>query len=148
MKTTKFMMVLCALSLSATMAFSQTKATDSQLKQNTTPITGALGTINQLEPVSYQYNTRQYGNLKLPAGIQYGFNTANMQSVLPGVVKTESVLYPAGKNQMRSVDITKVDMQSLIPVLLGAIKEQQLQIDALKAEVQTLKGTSRTTAAR
>jgi hypothetical protein len=148
MKTTNFMMMLFALSSFTTIAFAQNKVTDSQLKQNTTPITGALSAVNQLEPVSYQYNTKQYGNLKLPAGTQYGFNTANVQSVLPGVVKTESILYPAGKNQMRSVDVTKVDMQSLIPVLLGAIKEQQLQIDALKAEVQSLKSVGRTTAAK
>jgi len=141
------MMVLFALSSFTTVAFSQTKVTDTQLKKNTTPITGALSAVNQIEPVTYQYDTRQFNNLKLPAGTQYGFNTTNLQQVLPGVVKTESILYPAGKNQQRSVDVAKVDMQSLVPVLLGAIKEQQQQIDALRAELQTLKGRSNSTAA-
>jgi hypothetical protein len=147
MKTTKFMMMLLALSTFTSMAFSQTKVTDSQLKKNTTPLSGALSAINQIEPVTYQYDTKQFNNLRLPAGTQYGFNTANIAQVLPGVVKTESILYPAGKNQQRSIDVAKVDMQSLIPVLLGAIKEQQQQIDALRAELQTLKGSSRSTAA-
>jgi hypothetical protein len=38
-------------------------------------------------------------------------------------------------------------MQSLVPVLLGAIKEQQAQIDALKAEVQALRKSGNTTSA-
>ena len=141
------MMVLFALSSFTTVAFSQIKVTDNQLKKNTTPIIGALSAVNQIEPVTYQYDTRQFNNLKLPTGTQYGFDAASLQQVLPGVVKTESILYPAGKNQQRSVDVAKVDMQSLVPVLLGAIKEQQQQIDALRAELQTLKGRSNSTAA-
>lgn len=147
MKSSSIITMLIALSSFTTMAFGQTKVTDSQLKKNTMPITGALSAINQIEPVTYQYDTKQFNNLKLPAGMQYGFNAANVQSVLPGLVKTESVLYPAGKNQQRSVDVAKVDVQSLIPVLLGAIKEQQQQLDALKAEVQSLKGNNRSTVA-
>ena len=141
------MMVLLALSTFTTMAFSQTKVTDNQLKKNTMPISGALSAINQIEPVTYQYDTKQFNNLKLPAGTQYGFNIDNMARVLPGIIKTESILYPAGKNQQRSVDVARVDMQSLVPVLLGAIKEQQQQIDALRAELQTLKGSKNSTAA-
>jgi hypothetical protein len=148
MKTTKFMMMLFALSSFTTMAFAQSKTvTDSELKKNTTPITGALGYINQMQPVTYQYNTQQFKNLKLPAGTQYGFNANDVQRVLPGIVKTESVLYPVGKNQYRSADITKVDVQSLVPVLLGAIKEQQQQIDDLKAEVKALRQNAPSTAA-
>lgn len=147
MKTSNIITVLIALSSFTTMTFAQTKVTDSQLTKNTMPITGALTAVNKIEPVTYQYDNKQFNNLKLPTGTQYGFNTANVQSVLPGLVKTESILYPAGKNQQRSVDVARVDMQSLIPVLLGAIKEQQQQIDALKAEVQSLKGNNRSTAA-
>jgi len=60
-------------------------------------------------------------------------------------------MYPAGKNQYRSVDVAKVDMQSLVPVLLGAIQEQQQQIEMLKAEVRSLKqnrGTNTSAALR
>jgi hypothetical protein len=148
MKTSKFMMVLFALSSFTTIAFAQTKnIADSELKKNTAPITGALGYINQMQPVTYQYDTQQYKNLKLPVGTQYGFNANDVERVLPGLVKKESVLYPAGKNQYRSADITKVDIQSLVPVLLGAIKEQQQQIEDLKAEVKSLKQNTPSTAA-
>lgn len=140
-------MLVAAFCAFTTIASAQTKkVADSELKTNVTPITSALNTVNQLNPVTYQYAAPVQG-VKMPTGTQYGFLSGNVQSVLPGVVKTQSYLYPAGKNNQRSVDVQTVDMQSLIPVLLGAIKEQQEQIDALKAEVRSLRKTSTTTSA-
>jgi hypothetical protein len=146
MKTSRIFMLLSAFCTFATVATAQTtKISESELKSNVTPITSALSAVNQLNPVTYQYTAPVQG-LKMPVGTQYGFLSGNVQSVLPGVVKTQSYLYPAGKNTQRSVDVQTVDMQSLIPVLLGAIKEQQAQIDALKAEVRSLKGGNTTAA--
>jgi len=140
-------MLVSAFCTFATIASAQTtKVADSELKTNVAPIISALSAVNQLNPVTYQYSAPVKG-LKMPGGTQYGFLSGNVQSVLPGVVKTQSYLYPAGKNTQRSVDVQTVDMQSLVPVLLGAIKEQQVQIDALKAEVQSLRKGSATTAA-
>ena len=141
------MMVLFALSSFTSVAFGQTKVSDADLKQNVTPIQGALSTVTRLEPVTYNYNNELLKGVKLPSGTQYGFNADNVQSVLPGVVRTESRLIPAGKGSMKSADIKTVDLQSLVPVLLGAIKEQQQQIDALKVEVQTLRRGGNTAAA-
>ena len=146
MKTSRIFMLVSAFSTFATIASAQTtKISDSELKTNVAPITSALSAVNQLNPVTYQYTAPVQG-LKMPGGTQYGFLSGNVQSVLPGVLKTQSYLYPAGKNTQRSVDVQTVDMQSLVPVLLGAIKEQQAQIDALKAEVRSLKGVNTTAA--
>lgn len=146
MKNSRIIMLASALCAFTTIASAQTtKVADSELKTNVTPITSALNTVNQLNPVTYQYSTPVKG-VKMPTGTQYGFLSGNVQSVLPGVLKTQSYLYPAGKNNQRSIDVQTVDMQSLIPVLLSAIKEQQEQIDALKAEVRTLKGGTTTAA--
>jgi hypothetical protein len=147
MRTLKIIMLVSTLCAFTTIVSAQTtKVADSELKTNVTPITSALSAVNQLNPVTYQYAAPVQG-VKMPAGTQYGFLSGNVQSVLPGVVKTQSFLYPAGKNNQRSVDVQTVDMQSLIPVLLGAIKEQQQQIDALKAELQSLRKTGNTTSA-
>jgi hypothetical protein len=151
MKTLNYIAMLFALVLFSVSAKAQTTVSENELKTNITPLTSSLNYVNRLQPISFQYNTQSVKGVKLPGGTQYGFNTANIQSVLPGVVRTESIMYPAGKNQYRSVDITKVDMQSLVPVLLGAIQEQQQQIEALKAEVQSLKqsrGTNTSAALR
>jgi hypothetical protein len=139
MKTPNYIAMLFALVLFSLGTKAQTTVSENELKTNVTPLTSSLSYVNRLQPISFQYNTQLAKGAKLPAGTQYGFNTANMQSVLPAVVKTESVMYPVGKNQYRSVDVTKVDMQSLVPVLLGALQEQQQQIEKLKAEVQSLK---------
>ncbi|CAM3848598.1 tail fiber domain-containing protein [Mucilaginibacter galii] len=147
MKTSKIIMLVSAFCALSTVSLAQTtKVADAELKTNVTPITSALSAVNQLNPVTYQYTAPIQG-VKMPTGTQYGFLSGNVQSVLPGVVKTQSYLYPAGKNTQRSVDVQTVDMQSLVPVLLGAIKEQQAQIDALKAEVQSLRKTGNTTTA-
>jgi hypothetical protein len=151
MKTPNYIAMLFALVLFSVSAEAQTTVSENELKTNINPLTSSLNYVNRLQPISFQYNTQSVKGVKLPGGTQYGFNTANIQSVLPAVVRTESVMYPAGKNQYRSVDITKVDMQSLVPVLLGAIQEQQQQIEMLKAEVQSLKqnrGTNTSAALR
>ncbi|WP_158828669.1 tail fiber domain-containing protein [Mucilaginibacter lacusdianchii] len=139
MKSFKTVVLAAILSAFTTIAFGQTKLDDKQAKSNVTPINGALQSVNRLQPVTYNYNSEQLKGINLPQGMQYGFVADDVQAVLPGLVKTESKLVPSGKNAYRSVNMKTVDMQSLIPVLLGAIKEQQQQIEELRAEVQSLK---------
>ncbi len=147
MKNLKFVMVQLALSLFATVALAQSKqVNEADLKKNMSPVTGALEAVNRLQPVTYQYNDQLVPGVKMPNGTQYGFNADNVRSVLPALVRTESKLYPAGKGSQRSADVSTVDVQGLVPVLLGAIKEQQQQIDALKAELRSLQKNSSTSA--
>lgn len=47
--------------------------------------------------------------------------------------------YPSGKNAFKTASITDVDHESLIPLLVGSVKEQQEQIEQLKQEIQVLK---------
>jgi peptidoglycan hydrolase CwlO-like protein len=147
MKTSPFVIALLfILSFITTITSAQTKVLDNQLKKSSLPLTNALNTVNQLQPLTFEYDQTRFGNLRLPAGTQYGFNADEVRRVLPAVVKKESILFLAGKNQYRSADVNKVDIQSLVPVLLAAIKEQQQQIDSLKAEMQSLKQNHNTAA--
>jgi hypothetical protein len=146
MTTIRITVLATVLSVFSPIAFGQTKLNDNQVKSNVVPINGALQSVNRLQPVSYNFNHQQSQGIKLPQGTQYGFMADNVQAVLPALLKNESQLVPAGKNTYRSVDMKTVDMQSLIPVLIGAIKEQQQQIDELKAEVQMLKQSKSTAA--
>jgi peptidoglycan hydrolase CwlO-like protein len=147
MKTSPFVIALLfILTFITTITSAQTKVPDNQLKKSSLPLTNALNTVNQLQPLSFEYDQTRFGNLRLPTGTQYGFNADEVRRVLPAVVKKESILFLAGKNQYRSADVNKVDIQSLVPVLLAAIKEQQQQIDSLKAEMQSLKQNHNTAA--
>jgi hypothetical protein len=108
---------------------------DQDLKKNIRPVKDALAYLQQLEPKKFEYDTGKYARLKLPAGQQYGFLVEDVQKVLPELVSTQSQSYQAGKNSYKSASYKDYDLQSLIPILVGAIREQQAQIDELKRQL-------------
>lgn len=127
------------LTIFSVVAFGQTSITDEQLKKDVKPLTGSLAVVNAIQPVSYTYNNKQYKQLDLPTGTQYGFMVDNVQDVYPAAITSKNKFYTAGKNFIRATEIKAVDVQSLIPVLLDAVKEQQKQIDSLKEQLRALK---------
>lgn len=113
--------------------------TDNAIKTNVTPIENPLQVIRALQPMSFEYKTTEYRHLKLPTGTRFGFMAEDFQRVLPGLVYNKPYSYMAGKNATRNATIKSIDMESLIPVLIASLKEQQAQIDQLKAEIEVLK---------
>ncbi len=100
---------------------------DRRLKQNINPITNALADINKLITYSYEYNASKAPNMNLPEGMHYGFMAQELKSVYPTFVKEAN-------NGFYSVNYNE-----LLPILTAGIQEQQLQIEALKKEVEELK---------
>lgn len=108
---------------------------DQDLKKNVLPVKNALDYLQQLEPKKFEYDTGKYAKLKLPAGQQYGFLVEDVQKVLPELVSTHTQSYQVGKNTYRSASYKDYDLESLIPILVGAIREQQTQIEALQRQL-------------
>ena len=116
---------------------------DRKLKRNIQPINEALNIINQIEPVSYYYDTEKYPNVGFDNNrLTYGFIAQEIEKFLPEIVK-EKNLHVNGTNP-RSVDISAeretdivkvVNYTLLIPVLTQAIKEQQKIIDELTQRI-------------
>jgi hypothetical protein len=106
---------------------------------NVTPITNALSTVVKLEPVNFTYEKDWLQKLNLKPS-QSGFNVEQLSQVNPKLVVNQSLNYNEGKNNNKTAVVQKVDYEVLIPMLVGSIKEQQQQIDALKAELNILKG--------
>jgi len=104
-----------------------------------TPLTNSLSYITRLEPISFTYNKAEAKQLNLPAGLKYGFNAEAIQQVIPGIVKNSHKMYSSGKNSFKTVATKDVDLESLIPLLVGSIKEQQAEMEKLKAEMESLK---------
>ncbi|MES2807290.1 MAG: tail fiber domain-containing protein [Bacteroidota bacterium] len=115
------------------------QVTEAQLKKNTTPVSNSLGTVAKLQPVTYEYNTNDVKQLNLPAGKQVGFIADDVKDVTPWAITTRNNWYNAGKNNPKAVSTAEVDLQKLVPLLVGAIQEQQTEIEKLKQEVQVLK---------
>jgi len=108
------------------------------LQIHSEPLRNPLGIISQLQPISFEYSTNRYKQLILPAGRQFGF-TDDMKNLLPGVFTNRNIWYNAGKNNQQALVTAEPDMQKLIPVLVGAVKEQQAEIERLRAEIDQLK---------
>lgn len=108
-------------------------------QKNVQPVNNSLEMVSKLQPVSFSYDKAWAEKLKLPSTSQYGFVGAEAQAAVPSVVTVQAKQYPAGKNAFNSATVTKVDYESLIPLLVGSIKEQQAQIDELKREIRSLK---------
>ena len=108
---------------------------------NATPITNSLSTIVKLDPINFTYEKDWLQKLKLKPS-QSGFNVEQLASVNPQLVVNQSLNYNEGKNITKTAVVQKVDYEVLIPMLVGSIKEQQQQIDALKTELRALRSKS------
>lgn len=112
---------------------------ESDVKKNIAAMEDQLQKLMQLQPKKYEYNINNFKYLKLEKGKQYGFIAEEVAAVFPELVKEKTVSYMYGKNQYRNATIKVVDEERLIPVLVASLKEQQSQIEKLKAELQDLK---------
>ncbi|GAB2981118.1 hypothetical protein GCM10027049_16140 [Mucilaginibacter puniceus] len=135
----KTFLSIFALTIFSVVGYSQTRFSDEQLKKDVKPISGSLAVVNAIQPVTYSYKTKDYKQLELPTGTQYGFMVGNVEEVYPAAIISKNKYVTVGKNNIKATEIKAVDVQSLIPVLLSAIKEQQQQIDSLKEQVKALK---------
>jgi hypothetical protein len=95
-----------------------TDVSDERLKENVVPIKGALDKIKAINGVYFNM-------IKTPGRTELGVVAQNVKEVLPEAV---SVVEPA-KGYLG------VSYPSIIPVLIEAIKEQQKQIDELRARL-------------
>ena len=143
MKSINLKTIVTALSFLfvSSQAFSQ-QIDDKDLKTNVSPLSGALNYINRLEPVKFEYNTKQFVQLNLPVGEQFGFIGEDVNQVLPALVSYKAKNYSAGKNDNRTAKLKSVNLENYVPLLVSAIKEQQVQIEQLRREIDSLKAKS------
>ncbi|KIA95414.1 hypothetical protein OC25_06130 [Pedobacter kyungheensis] len=109
------------------------------VQNNVKPIENALSQVTKLQPVSFNYDKAWAEKLKLSAKPQFGFVGAEAKAAVPEITVAVAKDYATGKNASRSATITRVDYESLVPLLVGSIKEQQQQIEELKREIKALR---------
>lgn len=96
---------------------------DRNLKKNVSPLNGSLSKILNLEGVSFTWKDTGAKSIGLVA--------QDVEKVYPELVHTNP-----------QSGIKSVEYGNLVAPLIEAIKEQQKQIDALKAEIGALKGAN------
>lgn len=102
-------------------------ASDMRLKTDIKQLTSGLDIINKLNPVKYKWNNlaKTLNPLKTD-GDDYGLIAQELECVLPNLVHS---VY----NTYKSIDYVK-----LVPFLIKAVQEQQLEIENLKKQINKL----------
>jgi hypothetical protein len=120
-------------------------ASDRKLKDDIKPLGNALSIINQLNPSFYTFKTIEYKQMHLPEGIHYGLIADEVLQVIPGIVKKatqpaqfENPKEPGGKKLSDKVEFNAINYTEIIPILVAAMKEQQVMIEDLKMKNQKI----------
>jgi energy-coupling factor transporter ATP-binding protein EcfA2 len=120
------------------------QGSDRKLKNDIKPLSGALSIINDLNPTYYTYKTSEFSQMHLPEGLHYGLIADEVLQVIPGAVK-HAVQPPQYENNdvtgtivTNAVEFDAVNYTEMIPILIGAVKEQQVLIEELKLKNQQI----------
>jgi len=101
-------------------------ASDMTLKQDVAPIDNALHKVLALRPVTWQWKQPQENE---PA-LQSGFIAQEVEQIFPDMVQDGT---------WRDGSIRKhLDVRDMMPYLVEAVKEQQVQIDLLENRIKKL----------
>lgn len=104
-------------------------SSDYRLKENIAPMTGALEVVSQLKPVTYTWKAD---------GLEgQGFIAHELQAVVPDCVTGEKDAVDADGNPVYQ----GIDTSFLVATLTAAIQELKAELDTVKSELATLKGT-------
>lgn len=120
---------------------------DAKFKTGIQDLTGGMSKIMAMKPKTYFMLTDEFSDrIALGKRKQFGLLAQDLEAVLPEAA--HDVRIPAlmtaseRKNKVEKppVDFKAVNYRRLIPVLIAAMQEQQGEIEALRQEVQRLKG--------
>ena len=101
---------------------------DEKLKIDQKPVLNALSIVNHLNPLTYKFDTEAFKHLNLPDEPQYGLLAQEVEKILPELVSE--------MNYTEDESFKSVNYNALISILIGAIQDQQKQIDELKKSLE------------
>jgi hypothetical protein len=109
---------------------------DESLKTNIEPLGQAGERLNNLTPITYDFVQSEHPHMDLPAGRQIGLGAQQVRELFPELVEEVPVpaLYDSTGAQIASATShLAVNYTGLIPVLIAAYQEQQVQVTAEQA---------------
>lgn len=101
---------------------------DYRLKENVTPITGAIERLNQLNPSRFTWISDP------EAGTVDGFIAHEVSDVVPEAVSGEK----DGVDYLGMPEYQGIDQSKLVPLLTAALQEAIAKIESLEARIQVL----------
>ena len=116
-------------------------ASDLKIKKNINTIPNARSIVNNLRGVSYEHKLDEFPNLGLKAGLTYGFIAQEVELILPAIVKEKLINSISSRNDLSeptSVKLKTVGYTEVIPILVEALKEQDIIIMDLLKRIEAL----------
>ena len=116
---------------------------DSTLKENIQDLTDPMNIISQLNPKSYTFKQQGNESMQFAAGTHFGLLSQDVEAILPQLVKNG--IHPArydslGNETYSAIEFKALNYTELIAFLIAGMKEQQLAIAAMQAELANLTG--------
>ena len=115
---------------------------DRKLKKNIVDIRNCLNVLSKMPPKEFEYRTDEFPTLHLPKTHQVGLIAQDVETAMPELVRESTMPVAADGEEGMKGDPSKkgdtyktVDYIGLIPVLVGAIQEQQDEINALRKKL-------------
>lgn len=119
------------------------QTSDLRYKKDVAPLEYGLAELLKIKTFSYKWKNQKVGNTAIPEQLQekhIGFSAQQLLTVIPESVSTHEWV-PADENgNYKRIENDKlgVNYSNITPVLVNAVKEQQQQIEELKATIQIL----------
>ena len=115
-------------------------ASDLRFKEDVRSIAdaGILARLLQLKPKTYVFSA-DADFMHPPSGRRYGLIAQEVEVIFPELVVTQSHPGPVDEDGIEtgeSISFKGIAYVELIPILVQAIKDQQLQIDAMRAALE------------
>lgn len=111
------------------------QTSDRRVKKEIADSQYGLAEVLQLSPKTYFYDAEKFSELEFPSEKQVGLIAQEVGEVIPEVVKQGHAVV---QDQGHKLELMGVNYTQLIPVLVTAIQEQQMQIAAKNEALQQL----------
>ena len=105
------------------------ETSDARFKKNISGISDALSTVLNLKGVTYNWRTEEFPNKSFTDRMEYGVIAQQIEKIVPELVNTDKEGYKS------------VQYSHMVPLLIEAIKEQQLIINSQSQEIGVLKAS-------
>lgn len=106
---------------------------DYRLKENITPLTGAIERIQQLKPIKYSYKADMKPAMPWGTELVDGFLAHEFgEVIIGGCTGEKDAIDENGEIKPQGVDMTRV-----IPLLVAAIQELNAKVEALETQLAT-----------
>ncbi len=123
-------------------AFSYTTTSDEMFKENIENLQNASTMLMQINPRSYTMRNEEFPNFHFSDVPQVGVIAQEIEEILPSLVQenTTAPIYDAqGDIVAAGITYKSVNYQGFIPYLIAGFQEQQVEMDALNAQLNEMK---------